>query len=205
MKISFQGFGQLKAAANQIRHAPAAAAAAGRDAANDVARTVITQASRDISRRYNLPASYVRDQFRLQLAETDQVAVVGARIRNVRLARFDSRQLTAAAPRAKGDKLRKIAKGRKQAGISVKVLRDGGRKNMPGAFFIPLMSGRNAGGNGLGVFIRTGSGQKDIRHLTGPSPHQAFKFWIAQKRPDLQAMLFKAWTTRFNRNRGRSK
>jgi hypothetical protein len=187
--ISVQGLSQLKAFNKTLQKYPIQAAKAGVDAINDVAETVITRASRDITQRYNLPASYIREKFRLQKStRADVPAIVAARIRSTRLARFDALQLTAAAPRAKGDQRRGIGAGRKQAGASVKVLRGGSRKQIKRAFFMPLRAGKAAGGNGMGLFIREGGGSQ-LKHLYGISAHQAFRGWLARKSPDITSLL----------------
>lgn len=203
--LSIDGLDQLKSIADTYRRFPEAAAVAGREAANDVARTVITDASRDITQRYNLPASYIRDKFRLQLATTNDIAIVAAQRRTINLSRFEANQITAPAPRAKGDARRKISKGRKQAGVSVKVLRAGARKTMQGAFLIPLRAGSESGGNGMGLFVRIGPARNNIKRLAGPAPYQVFSAWVKEHRPDINAQLARAWQSRIQREiqRGR--
>ena len=196
MKISLKvsGVDGLKKIAAQIKRYPAQAAEAGTQAANDVAETVITRAAQDITQRYNLPASYIREKFTLQKAKRfDDAAIVGARKRSTRLARFDVNQLTAAAPRAKGDPSRGIAAGRKQAGASVHVVRTNGRKKLSKAFLMPLLAGKEAGGNGMGLFIREGG---SIKHLYGISPHQAYRHWIKENNPAVSDLLAKAFAAR---------
>lgn len=195
MKIRFElaGIPSAKSLVGRVRDYPAAAQRAGVAAANDTARTIITQSSRDITQRYNLPASYVKDQFTFYPAGKSDTAMISVRKRGVRLARFASKQLTAVAKGAKGDQLRGVPAGRKASGISVKELRAGGRKKMPGAFFLPLRAGKIDGGNGMGVFIRYG---KLIEHTYGMAPFQAFKAWVRDRNPDLQAMLVSNWRAR---------
>ena len=192
MRVS--GANELRFVASAIRRYPEASGRAGTLAANDVARDIQTEASRDLARRYNLPASYIREQFRMREAQGNNgIAVVSVRRRDMRLARFGANQMTTAAKRAKGDASRRIAAGRKQAGVSVKVLRAGARKTIKSAFFMPLRAGKEAGGNGFGVFERVG---KDIEHLYGPSPYQVFNAWVKERRPNLQQALVKAWRAR---------
>lgn len=195
MKISLtlSGADQLKNLAAKIKQYPAQAALAGVAAANDVSETVITSASNNIASRYNLPASYVRERFKLYRAINGQPAIVGARKRSTRLDRFAAQQLTTAAPRAKGDPRRGIAPGRKQAGVSVHVNRTKGRKSMPGSFFIPLRAGKTDGAGGMGVFWRYGD---DIELMYGPSIHGSYSFWIQEKHPNISAQLAKAFTAR---------
>lgn len=194
INITTQGAAALKKAARDIERYPAQAARAGLAAVNDVASTVLTAASRDISQRYNLPASYVRDKFTLRPATaTQQTAVIGARKRGTRLARFEANQITAAAKRAKGDSRRGIAAGRKQAGISVKVKRQGARKTLDHAFFLPLRAGKTGGGNGMGIFTKEGG---TLKHRYGISPSQAYTGWIREHHPNISAALTKAYTAR---------
>ncbi len=213
MKISLKlsGVDGLKHLAAKIKKYPAQAAEAGTQAANDVAETIITRAAQDITQRYNLPASYIREKFTLRLAKSfEEAAIVGARKRGTRLARFDVNQLTAAAPRAKGDPSRGIAAGRKQAGTSVHVVRANGRKKLSKAFLMPLRAGKEAGGNGMGLFIRDNggasselsaeeinlSGKGAIKHLYGVSPHQAYRYWIQENNPAVSNLLAKAFAAR---------
>lgn len=157
---------------------------AGYRAINKVARKYNTHSLRAIVGKIALSRAYVQSRMSLSLATaTNQVAVISARRRPTTLARFNSKQLTRSAPNAKGDALRNISAGRKQAGISVKVKRDGSRKQMRGAFFIPLNAGKDEGGNGMGVFIREGKGKKDFRHLYGPSVDQLFRGMIPELEP----------------------
>lgn len=188
------GANELRAVANAIRRYPQASARASTQAANDVAGDIVMRASRDMAKRYNLPAAYLREQFRMLPAKGENgTAVVKVRRRNIRQARFGAKQMTTAAKRAKGDPSRSIAAGRKQAGISVKILRDGARKTEKGAFFLPLRAGKVDGGNGLGIFWRHGG---QIEHVYGPAPYQVFDDWVSERRPDLQKALVKAWRAR---------
>lgn len=145
---------------------------------NRVAQKTLTASRREIVSQVSLTAAYVRERMDLSLANPGRMfAVITARRRPTRLATYGARQLTRAAKTAKGDVMRSIAAGRKQAGVSVKVKRaGGGRKQMRGAFFIPLRRGRgDLGANGMGVFIRTGTGRDAIKHLYGPSVDQVFR------------------------------
>jgi hypothetical protein len=194
MKIT--GLGDLVQAAGGLRKTVEASRRAAYRAANAVLGKVETQARRDIAAQVNLPQSYIRDLTRTTKAGPNQpAAYIRMRIRAVRLARFDARQITAVAPRAKGDPRRGIPPGRKRAGVSVKVGRKGGRKSMRGAFLLPLRAGGSDGGNGMGVFVRTGKGPRGIKHLYGPSPDQLFRRWRAEAAPDIRAMLVKAYAS----------
>lgn len=199
MRIS--GFEGLKDAADKLRAQPEIVRRAAIGAANDVARDIMNQASRDISQRYNLPAGYIKDKIEFRPAGEDGVAIVAARKRFTRLARFDARQHTAPAPRAKGDPRRKIQKGRKQAGVSVKVMRSEGRDLLKEAFFLPLRAGKEAGANGMGMFERLSSGR--LKHLYGPSPFQSLRWWANAHRPEIPARIASALNARLARERRR--
>lgn len=195
--LAIQGASALKQMARQIERYPAQAERARLAAVNDVASTVLTAASRDITSRYNLPAAYVREKFMFRPAKSAMdFAIIAARKRGTRLARYDANQITAAAPRAKGDSSRTIAKGRKQAGVSVKVLRQGKRETLRHAFLLPLMAGKEAGGNGFGLFTRDGN---TLKHHYGISPSQAYEAWIREHRPNIAASLAKAYAARLQR------
>lgn len=200
--LSVSGLDQLKALRKKIEKFPAAADLAAVAAANDVVEQVEIAASRDITQELNLPASYIREKFRVQRAKKSaDLAIVGARKRPVRLARFAAEQITVAAPRAKGDVRRGIAAGRKQAGITVKVKRAGSRsKPLQGTFFMPLRAGKLDGGNGMGIFYRSGD---KIGQDYGPSPDQLFRTWIDRERPDIARQLGVAFNARFARELNR--
>lgn len=220
---------ELEAAARQIGIAADVLERTVYRAINTVAAKAMTRTRREIVSQVNLTQTYVRERIALRKAgKGDLTAVVSARKRATRLATYAARQVTKAvkapkdlSPEArakymaklKGDKLRGIAAGRKQAGISVSVKRGGGRKIMAGGFMVPLRAGKVDGGNGMGVFIRTGGernkrdviaqeiyhgkGSKrpravesgDVRHLYGPSVDQVMKGVINDMAPDVQAEL----------------
>lgn len=142
-------------------------------AINKVASKAVTRSRREIVSRVNLTQTYVRERMELRPATPRRPeAFVVARVRHTRLATYGAKQVTVAAKRAKGDKLRGIGAGRKQAGVMVGVTRAKGKRRMPGAFLVPLRAGKAGGLNGMGVFIREG---KRIRHLYGPSVDQVFR------------------------------
>lgn len=182
---------ELKRAANALRKVPQAAERAAYRAVNTVSNKVMTRAVREIGAEINLPQSYIREQMSITPATLGKpMAIVRARIRDVRLARFAAKQITAPARRARGDKRRGIPAGRKQAGVSVKVARDGGRTRMPGAFLLPLRAGKVDGGNGMGIFVRY---KNIIEHRYGPAPYQLFRRWKDEKAPDVRRMLLDAY------------
>lgn len=196
MKIAFSGAEALRSTARDLRDLPEASQRAATRAVNAVTAKLATQSRRDIGAQINLPQSYIRDQMTVTKAtrNTPQAAI-RMRMRAVRLARFAAQQRTAAVKhpkRSKGDASRGIAAGRKQAGVSVAVVR-GDRKRLRGGFFLPLRAGKVDGGNGLGVFIRTGRGRDAVEHKYGPSPDQLFRRWMAEQSPDIQQMLVEAY------------
>ncbi len=220
---------QLEAAANEIGLAAAVIQRTAYRSLNAVAAKAMTRTRREIVSQVNLTQSYVRERISLRKASPGAMtAVVSARKRATRLATYAARQVTKAvkapknlSPEArakymaklKGDKLRGIAAGRKQAGIAVSVKRGGGRKIMAGGFMIPLRAGKADGANGMGVFIRTGGARNardvvaqeiytgkgsrrpravesgDVRHLYGPSVDQVMNGVIDDIAPDVQAEL----------------
>lgn len=202
MKIGLKidGSKALRNLAKDISRFPEQAAAAGMAAANDVAELVMTAAPRDITQRLNLPPTYIREKFVLYKAKRAiDPAVVAARKRPTRLARFAVQQLTTDVKhpaRSKGDVLRGIPAGKKAAGVSVKVLRSGQRKRMPGSFLLPLRAGKIDGGNGMGLFWRW---RKEIEHEYGPSPDQEFNYWIGKNQAKIDALLIQAYRSRFAR------
>lgn len=148
-------------------------------ALNKAAEKGRAAAKREIVAQVSLKASYVLDRLSLRKASAARpVAVIATAMRGISLANYSPRQLTRAAKRGKGDAMRGIAAGRKQGGVSVSVgVR--GRRQMAGAFMVPRRAGTASGGNGMGIFIRVGTGRKDIKHLYGPSVDQVFSGVIA--------------------------
>lgn len=145
-------------------------------AVNEVTDRVYDTARKRMNAGINLTDQYLRDN--MQVIHADDPArpraVIRARFRATTLGRYDARQLVQPAKRpdrAKGDSLRGIPPGLKQAGVSVEVAR-GARKPVLGtrAFLVPLKNG-----NGMGVFVREGAGKKNIRHLYAPSVYQLFR------------------------------
>jgi hypothetical protein len=155
-------------------------------AVNRVATKTRTAASKGIREKVRLTAGYVNENLKLASKATraNPTAIISARMRPTRLGRYGAKQLSKAAPRARGDERRGIGTGRKQAGVSVHVSRKSQRKKMGGAFLLPL---KNT--DLMGVFVRTGPGRKDIKHLYGPSVDQLFRRWRDGERADVQDQL----------------
>jgi hypothetical protein len=87
----------------------------------------------------------------------------------------------------KGDKSRGIAPDFKADGVWVNVNRKAD-KNISGAFTMPLKKGKEAGGNGFGVFRRPKGGGDPV-HLYGPSVYQVFRRYAQEKEADIMAEL----------------
>lgn len=168
----------LQKLAKQLGLMPAAIDRALAKVLNTLAPQVMDRAQSKIVSRVKLSRQYVEDRMKLTPATVARpVAIIKARERATRLATYMARQRIVGARLAKGDALRSIPQGFKQGGIytGVKV---GSNKLMGKAFLIPLRAGIGAGaiagGNGMGVFVRTGQGKKAIRQLYGPSVNQLF-------------------------------
>lgn len=192
MKIT--GTDKLAKLAAKVRSVPAVGERAMYRAINSTASKVQTMAVKDITSQLALQTSYVRELFNIKQAGPDKLfAVVGARRRPIRLARFGAKQLTRAAKKAKGDALRGISAGRAAAGVSVKVTKGSGARKMRKAFLLPLRAGAAAGGNGMGVFVRLPGGE--LKHLYGPSPDQVFRRWRRERAPSVSLMLAHAYAS----------
>ncbi|MDY6797676.1 MAG: phage tail protein [Pseudomonadota bacterium] len=162
---------------------------------NRVASKNRTAASKHIRQQVRLPASYVNENLTVTQKATRQnpLAVISGRKRPTRLARYGAKQLTRAARSAGGDTLRKIPSGRKQAGVSVHVRRNGSRRKHPKAFLLPL----NTNGH-LGMFIRFGPGKRDIKHMYGPSVDQVFRDVREEIRPKIRRDLAAEYRRQLN-------
>lgn len=168
-------------------------------AINAVAAKTRTKASKLIRQDVALKASYLNQPGRFVLRKATKetfAASIVARKRATRLASYGAKQITQKVKypkRSGGDALRGIAAGSKSAGVSVRV-KPGVTKKMPGAFLMPLNNG-----NGMGVFIRTGKGRGEIKHLYGPSVDQAFRVVL----PNLTDGLADQVAAEFNKRMAR--
>lgn len=172
----------IRQADRQLRGVRKAIDDASYRAVNAAARKARTSASREIRDQLRLKAGYVNENLTVAKRATRQKpeAEVAGRSRPTRLARYGAKQLTRKAKtHASGDEIRGISTGRKQAGVSVGVKKGGSRSKMRGAFQLPLL---NSGV--MGVFVRTGPGEKDIKHLYGPSVNQALETVFPEITPD---------------------
>lgn len=181
---------QLAAAAEELGVAAAVVQRTVYRAINGVAAKTMTRARRDIVSQVKLTASYVRERLALRPAAPGRLrAVIAGRQRPTRLATYGARQLTVKAARAKGDALRAIAAGSKQAGVAANVTRGRAPRKIRGAFLMPLRAGGASGGNGMGIFTRTGTGPKDIRHRYGPSVDDVLAGVVLKIEGDVQLEL----------------
>ena len=190
IEIAESSLREMRHIARNLDDAGKTIATAQYRAINQVAAKTMTRARRAITSQVRLSASYVRERMTLQRANREKPsAVIRARQRPTRLATYGAAQLTRVAAEAGGDALRGIPAGRKQAGVSVGVKKSGGRKKMRGAFLVPLRAGNVGGGNGLGVFVRTGPARRDIKHLYGPSVDQLFNGVAETLTPEIETEL----------------
>ncbi|MDP2262677.1 MAG: phage tail protein [Hydrogenophaga sp.] len=145
--------------------------------------------------RINLTEPYVRERMTVNKATSPDlpkasIVASGDRRLMTTLARYDGQQAVKPvnwsndriagmgkkfAPwpgwtKRTGDDRRGIAANMKGAGATVEVVR-GRRKPIEDAFFMPLRNG-----NGMGIFRRTGKGDRDYKHTYGPSVYQLFAY-----------------------------
>ena len=177
---------QVTKATEFLKGAVKAVETAQTRALNRVASKTRTAASKAIRQQVKLPASYVNQNLTItkKATATQPEAVISGRKRPTRLARYGAKQMTRVARGSAGDMVRGIAAGRKQAGVSVAVRKGGARKKMRKAFLIPLQ-----GSGEMGVFVRTGRGKKDIKHLYGPSVDQVFRGVRSELKPEIRRNL----------------
>jgi hypothetical protein len=109
-----------------------------------------------ITKRYNLPRSYVSDRIKVkQSALTSLESRVSAKTRPVLATRYGAKQATTGAPGSAGDPSRGIPPGQKGAGSTPwAVRRGGGGKAWRNAFFVRLK-----GSGAWGLVARYGSGE----------------------------------------------
>lgn len=186
---------ELRELSNSVKGTITAVQKAQYRAVNRVAAKTRTAGSKAIRAEVKLKSSYVNHYLRLyKKASPDHPrAVITARKRPTRLARYGAKQLTRSARRATGDSMRGISAGRKQAGVSVQVSTGGGRTRMRKAFLVPLRT------NGLmGLFVRTGPGPDHIEHKYGPSVAQVFSNVREELKPTIRKDLVKEFKAQMN-------
>ena len=173
---------QVKKLARFAADVPDAVARAEFRAVNKVAEKATTRSKTAITGIVALTPTYVSDRMFLTRALLGKpVALITARTRPTKLFTYGAKQLTAPAPRAKGDPSRGIPAGRKAAGIAAGFKAGGGKKPIPNAFLMRLRSD-----NGFGVFTREGN---RLRHRYGPSVDQTFRLVISDIKDDVATDL----------------
>ena len=173
---------QVKKLAKFAADIPDAVSRAEFRAVNKVADKTFTRSKREITSIVSLTSTYVGERMFIKRALPGApVALITARTRPTKLFTYGVRQLTVAAPRAKGDPSRGISAGRKAAGVAAGVKAGGGKKPIPKAFLMRLRSD-----NGFGVFTREGN---RLRHRYGPSVDQTFRLVITDIKDDVGAEL----------------
>lgn len=160
---------------------------------NAVAERTYSTARRKMLSGIGLSESYVDERMKLELATVpiNPTAFITARYRHTTLGTYGAKQLVQAVKhpkRSKGDARLGIAPGSKSAGISVEVTR-GSRKPISYAFFMPMRAGNTLGGNGMGMFKRTGDGPKDYEAMYGPSVYQLFRATVSGIYEDIETDL----------------
>ncbi len=139
-----------------------------------------------ITTQINLTPPYVDKKFSVTKATDDNpTATITARDGPTVLTRFNAKQVITPATRAKGDRSRAIPPGYKSGGVSVNVKTGGARGVIEHGFLMKLRAGAVSGGNGFGVFTRTGPGKNDYRQRYGPSVDQAFKVVLREIAPSV--------------------
>jgi hypothetical protein len=180
---------KLEALAKQLGLMPAAVDLALSRVLNRRAPQVLDQAQGKICSRVKLSREYVEGRMAMSNATVSRpYVIIKARERATRLATYMATQRILGAPGSAGDPLRGIPAGFKQGGVYTGVKPDS-NKLMSKAFLIPLRAGSVAGGNGLGIFVRTGPGRKDMRQLYGPSVNQLFTGVITEMEEALAQSL----------------
>lgn len=155
MKITLDT-GRLTQAGKSIEDAISGRQLSG--ALNQAATAARLVFTRQWSDEVNLPLAYIESLYTVNRAAPQRlVAEVRGRRRDVQLRQYAAQ--------------REFGRDGKPAGVSVQVKPGGGRKTIGQAFYLKLRRGSVAGGNGEGVFVRTGG---RLKLLYGPAPYQAF-------------------------------
>lgn len=155
----------LDAIRTQFANAPQAVERAAMRSINAVAAKVRTQASKDIRQRYALTAQTVDKYLVLRKASPTKLEarIIGQK-RGILLSpkNYGAKQLSKPVKhpkRSTGDARRGIPAGRKQGGVSYRVLRRGGNRFVEEYFMIPIRAGTADGGNGWAVVKRIAGGR----------------------------------------------
>lgn len=149
-------------------------------AINEVADRAYDFARKRMTDSVNLTDDYVRRKMVVQAATAQRpearITASGARSDMTPLSRYDAKIVL--APR-KSPKARpttgglRLPSGMRQRGVEVRVAKASGGATLLYGFMQPLRAGVEAGGNDLGVFMRSKSGVK--RHRYGPAVYQLFR------------------------------
>lgn len=150
---------------------------------NDVIEPVYELARGRMSAGINLDDTYIRRQMELEKATrgkpTAVITALGDKPNLALLRRFDARLVTVPRTSSRPSKNQQKAGvpiGQKSRAVTVEVAR-GSPQSLPYAFMLPLKRGKEAGGNGLGVFARRKDGT--LKHRYGPSVYQLFSYQLA--------------------------
>lgn len=127
-------------------------------ALNKGARAARETFIRTFADEINLTRAEIESVYGLNQANPGSlVAEVKGRRRDIQLRRYGAQQ--------------EFDGSGKAAGVSVQVKPGAGRKTIRKAFYLKLRRGRVSGGNGEGVFVRTGG---KLKLLYAPAPYQSF-------------------------------
>ena len=127
----------------------------------------------------NLSDDYLRRRMRVEHATKGKpvasITASGARDDMTVLGRFDAkpRAVPNKTQRPTGPRRVPVQPGHKQAGVTVSVTK-GNEDFIERGFMLPLKRGKEAGGNGFGVFARSRDGT--LKHRYGPSVYQLFAY-----------------------------
>lgn len=191
---------QLEAFANGLESA--AGEALGKQvvtALNDVVDRTYDLARNRINAGINLTDDYVRRKISVRHATPGrpvaEIVAPGDKSANVPLRNYDAQMLLAPSKKPaglQGPRRMPVPFGKKQRGVTVQVTK-GNQTTLERGFMLPLRRGTEAGGNGLGVFLRTKDGR--LRHRYGPAVYQLFKHqieetpFVSEVEDDLEATL----------------
>lgn len=162
-------------------------------AVNDTASETLKESKKRMLKTINLSESYLDSKMSLvEGKNSNPKAVITAVGELTPLSRFDAKPVVVptkqGSARLKGNPTLGTAPGFKQAGVDVEVTRGSPSSGfVPRGFMMPLKAGKVKGGNGLGVFARTKSG--DLKHYYGPSPYQMFAVEAGQMLGEVEAWL----------------
>lgn len=146
---------------------------AGQRAINRAAAAANTELSRRVRARVNLKASSIKDVVTITRASGATVrATMKVKTKGISLREYGARQVA--------------------RGVSVRVLKDEGRKVVDGAFFVEKFGGH--------VFMRKGKERKPIQKLFGPS----VRTQAEQVMPDVQKRAEEVMEQRLKHEIGRA-